>query len=107
MIRIFLCMSLLLILFPLSSLSEDWGSCSGELDSLRRVASDASDAAQDAESKREEFEDKKRELEDAKDELDNCRSYPDTYDYYSDNCESKRWAYNNAVDEYMYDSTPL
>ncbi|MBI4826586.1 MAG: hypothetical protein HY807_09240 [Nitrospirae bacterium] len=94
--------SILMLLTCTSSIiwAEDWGSCASELDSLRRAASYASDAAQSAESAKNEYEDKKEEVEDKKNDLRSCLDFPDIYDLYGDRCESQRREYNDAVDDY-------
>jgi len=60
-------------------------SCHGDLDRLRRAASDASDAAEDADSKREDFE--------------HCRRDPDTYDLTGNGCLSRRSDYQSALSD--------
>lgn len=80
--------------------ADDWGSCANDLDSLRRAASYASDAAQSAESAKTEYENKKEEVEDKKRDLKNCLNLPHVYDYLGDRCDSRRREYNNAVDDF-------
>ena len=61
----------------------DWDSCADDLDRLRRVARDATDAANEVKSKADDFE--------------NCRRYPDMYDLMRDRCQSKAYDYKSAV----------
>lgn len=71
----------------------DWIGCADELDRLRRVARDASDTAQQIESA-------KQNLDSEKGELENCLNYPDSYDMMDDRCQSQRWDYDSARDNY-------
>ena len=73
--------------------AEDWSSCASDLDSLRRAARDASEAAERAESERDEYENNKRELED-------CLNYPKMHDLMGDKCQSLRWDYDSARSSY-------
>jgi len=58
-------------------------SCHDDLDRLRRIAADASDAAEDAHSKSEDFED--------------CRRDPEIHDLLGDGCRSRRSDYESAL----------
>lgn len=66
-----------------SAYAVEWSICADDLDSLRRGARDASDAAQNLASK--------------SDELQNCLKYPDTYDLTGDKCQSLQWDYDSAL----------
>lgn len=65
--------------------SADWDSCHDDLDSARRAAADAADAAQEAHSKRTDFED--------------CKGDPETYDLMGDGCRSLRADYDSAASD--------
>jgi predicted nucleic acid-binding Zn-ribbon protein len=61
------------------------GSCQDDLDQVRRMASDASNAAEEAKSKFEEVED--------------CRENREVYDVAGDGCRSRRNDYESAVSD--------
>ena len=74
-------------------LAADWSSCHDDLDTLRRRASDASDAAEQVAQAADELDTKRREWED-------CRTFPGVYDLLGDGCQSQRLDYESARDEY-------
>ncbi len=73
--------------------AEDWSSCSSDLDSLRRRASDASSNANDADSAQRKFKS-------AEDELRQCVQMPQVYDLFRDGCRSKRSEFESARSDY-------
>jgi hypothetical protein len=64
---------------------KSWSSCSDDLDTLRKRAADATDAANSAHEKG--------------DDLDECRNDRETYDTMGDRCESKKSDYESAVSD--------
>ena len=91
-------LSVLLILFMFSAGSagdsEDGGDCVRELDRLKEAASDAAHAAEKAESARQHMESKKQELE-------YCLRFPDIYSWPDPSCDSIRWSYASAKENYQ------
>ncbi len=86
--------SLVFLLLPTGLLAADWSSCHDDLDTLRRRASDASDAAEQVYQAADEVETKRRELQD-------CRAYPAVHDLMRDGCRSQRSDYESARDEFQ------
>jgi hypothetical protein len=73
--------------------SQEWSSCSSDLDSLRRRASDASSNAEDADSAQRKFKS-------AEDELRQCVQMPQVFDLLRDGCRMKRSDYESARSDY-------
>jgi hypothetical protein len=71
----------------------DWSGCQDDLDTLRRRASEASDAAEHVKQAADDFETKRREWQD-------CRAFPSIYDLMRDGCRSYAWDYEQARDEF-------
>jgi hypothetical protein len=90
--QIFCTISVTLVLTTLSG-AQDWSSCQHDLDGVKRVAQDASDAA-------EELESLENELQDKRSELQNCVSEPRIYDIYRDRCRSQRAEYEDARQDF-------
>ena len=63
----------------------DLDSCHEDLDRLRRMSSDAAEAASDAQSKKEDFA--------------NCKEYPETYDLVGDHCRSTEDEYKTSLND--------
>lgn len=80
-----LCVSIMAPAIVAQAPELDLESCHDDLDTLRRRASDASDAAEEAHSKFEEFDD--------------CRRDPGVYDLLGDGCQSYRTDYKTALGE--------
>src|SRR5579863_1767787 len=70
---------------PSYVVASNFGSCRDDLDRLRKVAADASEAADHAQSKMEDYDD--------------CRSDPQAHDLMSDGCRSQRSDYESAVSD--------
>lgn len=83
----------LLLSLPAAVLAQDWSSCASELDYLRRRASDASSASEDANSYKSRFER-------AKEDYEQCKRFPQVYDLLRDQCQSKRFDADSALDSY-------
>jgi len=81
------------LLLPAGLLAADWSSCHDDLDTLRRRASDASDAAEQVYQAADEVETKRQEWQ-------HCREYPAVYDLMRDGCRSQRSDYESARDEF-------
>jgi hypothetical protein len=77
----FLSSALLVPTFDLKA--ADWNSCADDLDSLRRAARDANEAAAETQSKETDYED--------------CRQFPDIHDLLHDGCRSDRSEYQSSV----------
>lgn len=84
---------LIFLLVPTGLLAADWSSCQDDLDTLRRRASDASDAAEQVHQAADELETKRQEWQD-------CRAFPAIHDLMRDGCRSQRSDYESARDEF-------
>jgi DNA repair exonuclease SbcCD ATPase subunit len=80
--------------------AQDWSSCQHDLDRVKRIAQDASDAAEELESLENELRDKKTELQ-------NCFSEPRIYDIYRDRCQSQRAEYEDARQDFSHKKARL
>ncbi len=90
----------LLVLSTMTAGATDWSSCSSDLRRVQRAARDAADGADALENKWQEVESKRRTSDDATERLTRCRRYPDSYDTYSDNCETLRRRARDAKSEF-------
>jgi hypothetical protein len=84
---------LFLFFLPAVLLAADWSSCQDDLDTVRRRASEASDAAAQVHQAAEELDTKRQEWQD-------CRAFPDIHDLLRNGCQSQRSDYASARDEY-------
>ena len=84
---------LAVVLLPAVLLASDWRSCQDDLDTLRRRASGASDAAEQVDQAAEELDTKRQEWQD-------CRAFPEIHDLLRNGCQSQRWDYESAQNEY-------
>ena len=81
--RLSLLVCVFVVFLPILAISANWDSCADDLDSLRRAARDAADAANGVKSKSDDFE--------------NCKRYPDIYDLMRDRCRSKAYDYQSVL----------
>jgi hypothetical protein len=70
---------------PAQLVAFDFESCRDDLDSLRKLSAEASDAAADGQSKRDDYEE--------------CRRDPADHDPMGDGCQSQRSDYESAVSD--------
>lgn len=95
--RIFL---LALSFLPVFGLAQSWSNCSGDLDDLRRRASDASSIASSVDSAHQRYKS-------AQDELRNCLQFPQVHDLLKNGCSSQRNDYDSATSRYRSELSNL
>ncbi len=71
--------------FAAAPTSADWDSCHDELDRMRKIAAEASDAAENAHSQQDDYEE--------------CKRFPEIHDLWHDGCRSKRRDYESAASD--------
>jgi hypothetical protein len=85
--------TILILVWTAVATAADWSSCEDDLNTLRRRASDASDAASTVRDRAENLSEKRNDWE-------QCRLFPEVYDLLRDGCQSQRWDYENARTDY-------